>query len=320
MLKVLVAGKLHPAGRQILDSAVDVATHYIDDISEPTYAPHIEDIDALLIRTQPMSAATVAKAQNLKIVSRHGVGYDAIDLDALNARQIPLAICGDVNSTAVAEHAAMMLLAASKRAVRADSAVRHGLWEWRNQLEAQELCGKNLLLLGYGRIGKRIAKIMHGFSMTIRAHDPFLAKAGWPEGDIASMDSFNDALAWADLISISIPHTGKALLGAEQFGRMKQGVIVVNTARGGILDEQALVEALKSGRVGAVGIDVFETEPFATENPLAQFNQAILSPHIAGLTDGAAERMAISSAQNILDFFSGTLEPDLIVNRTTINS
>jgi D-3-phosphoglycerate dehydrogenase len=318
MPHVLVAGKLHPSGRALLDAAPDITVQYIEEISEPSYADDIHAADGLLIRTQPLSAPTVAMAGKLKIVSRHGVGYDAIDVGALNARGIALAVCGDVNSTSVAEHACMMILAAAKRALLADASVRKGPWEWRNRLESQDLRGRKLLQLGFGRIGRHIATMLGGFGMTIMAYDPFLEKQGWPEGGVAPISDLHDGLAWADIVSVSVPQSGTPLIGAAEFAAMRDGAIVVNTARGGVVDETALVDALESGRVGAAGLDVFVEEPLPHGHPLTRFDQVILSPHIAGVTDGAAERMAIGSARNILDFFSGRIEPGLVVNRDQI--
>lgn len=318
MPHVIVAGKLHPSGRALLDAVPGLTVRYIDEISEESYAPYIHEADAVLIRTQPMSAPTVAKAGNLKIVSRHGVGYDAVDVEALNDRGIALAVCGDVNSYSVAEHACMMILAASKRALRGDASVRTGPWGWRNSLESQDLRDRNLLILGYGRIGRHTAEMMSGFSMNIRAYDPYLLGQGWPEGSVVPAADLLDALQWADVISVSAPKAEKPLLGANEFKVMKQGVVIVNTARGGIVDEAALMSALASGKVGAAGLDVFEAEPPAHGHPIRAFDQVILSPHIAGVTEGAAERMALSSAQNIIDFFGNKIDPALIVNRREI--
>lgn len=315
MPHVIVAGKLHPSGRALLDSAPGLTVRYIDEISEESYAPYIHEADALLIRTQPMSAATIAKAKQLRIVARHGVGYDAVDLKALNERGIALVVCGDVNSHAVAEHTCMMILAASKRALRGDTAVRSGPWDWRNALESQDLRGRNLLILGYGRIGRRTAEMMSGFGMTIRAYDPFLLQQGWPDGPVAPVAELQEGLAWADVISVSAPKSDEPLIGTCEFTAMKHGVVIVNAARGGIVDEVALADALARGKVGAAGIDVFEQEPPAPGNPLMQYDQVILSPHIAGVTEGASERMAIGSAQNIIDFFNGRIDPALIVNK-----
>lgn len=293
MVHVLVVGKVHPAGLALLESTPDVTYDYVDGLTEESYAPLIPKADALMIRTQPLGAATIASARRLKIVSRHGVGYDAVDVAALNARGIPLAICGEANATSVAEHAAMMLLAASKRALRSDRAVRDGAWSWRNGMESTELRGRNLLLVGFGRVGRHVATMMGGFGMTIRAHDPSQVRRGWPEGPVAPVASLHEGLAWADAISLSVPRRDKPVIGPAEFAAMKPGVVLVNTARGGVVDEAALVEALRTGIVGAAGLDVFEQEPLPRDHPLAGFDQVLLSPHIAGVTADAAERMVL---------------------------
>lgn len=318
MPHVLVAGPLHPSGRALLDGVDGMTVHYLDAPSESDIAAHVAGADAVLLRTQPMSAATVAKADKLRLVSRHGVGYDAVDVAALSTRGIALAVCGDVNSTAVAEHACMLILAAVKRALRADAAVRSGRWDWRNGLESQDLRGRNLLQLGYGRIGRHIAAMMAGFGLTIRAYDPYLQRQGWPQGAVAPVPHLAEGLAWADIVSVSVPGGDRPLIGQAELAAAKDGVVIVNTSRGGVIDEAALVAALGSGKVGAAGLDVFETEPLPSGHPLTHSDRAILSPHIAGVTEGAAERMAIGSAQNILDFFGGRIDPDLIVNRKAL--
>ncbi|MEF9602946.1 hydroxyacid dehydrogenase [Paracoccus sp. PXZ] len=318
MPHLLVAGKLHPAGEALLRElpARGITVDYVEEISEPSYAPLIQKADALVIRTQPLSAATVALAERLKVVSRHGVGYDAVDLAALNTRGIALTIVGDVNSISVAEHAMMQLLAGAKRVLLADRAVREpGQWGWRNRLEQQEISGKNLLIIGYGRTGQRLARMAAGFEMTVRAHDPYLSRKGWPEGSVAEITDLDEGLAWADCISIHVPRADKPVLGAREIALMKPGVVLANTARGGVVDEAALAEALASGQVGAAGIDVFDEEPPGS-SPLFEQPTAVLSPHIAGLTAECGERMAIASIRNALDYLDGTVDPGLIVNPT----
>lgn len=318
MPHLLVAGKLHPAGEALLRAlpARGVTVDYVQEVSEPSYAPLIAGADALVIRTQPLSAATVALAGRLRVVSRHGVGYDAVDLAALNARGIGLTIVGDVNSVSVAEHAMMQLLAAAKRALRADRAVREpGGWNWRNRLEQQEISGKRLLILGYGRIGRHLARMAAGFQMEVRAYDPFLMRAGWPAGPVAPVADLHEGLGWADCISVHIPRGDRPTLGPAEFAAMKPGVILSNTARGGVVDEAALAAALAAGHVGAAGVDVFDAEPPAGPSPLFAQDAAILSPHIAGLTNECGERMAIASVLNALAYLDGTIDPDLVVNR-----
>ncbi|QRZ14761.1 hydroxyacid dehydrogenase [Paracoccus methylovorus] len=318
MPHLLVAGKLHPSGEALLEQikTQGFGVDYVQEVSEPSYAPLIGRADALVIRTQPLSAGTIAMADRLKVVSRHGVGYDAVDLAALNARGIALAIVGDVNSVSVAEHAMMQLLAGAKRALLADRAVREpGRWNWRDGLEQREISGKNLLIIGYGRTGQRLARMAAGFDMTIRAYDPYLSRNGWPAGPVEEATDLAESLGWADCISIHVPKADKPTLGAVEIALMKPGVILANTARGGIVDETALAQALASGHVGAAGIDVFSKEPPAGGNPLFDLSTAILSPHIAGLTAECGERMAIASIQNAVNYLGGTLDPQLIVNR-----
>ena len=324
MSNLLVAGKLHPAGEKLLERLeTDGVVHvdYIQEVSEASYAPLIHKADALVIRTQRLSADTIAMATKLKVVSRHGVGYDSVDLNALNARKIALTIVGDVNSVSVAEHSMMQLLAAAKRVLRSDLAVREpDNWEWRNNLEQQEISGKRLLILGYGRIGRHLARMASGFEMEVKAYDPFLEKKGWPEGTVEPISNLNEGLAWADCISVHIPKGDKPAIGADEIARMKAGVIIANTARGGVICEKALADALASGQVGAAGLDVFEQEPPLKGSPLFAYDNAVLSPHTAGLTRECSERMALASIHNAVNYLSGRIDRSLIVNAETIDA
>jgi D-3-phosphoglycerate dehydrogenase / 2-oxoglutarate reductase len=313
MPHVLIAGKLHPSGLALLKAASGVTFAHIEEISEASYQDHLAQADAMVIRTQPLGAASISKAPRLQIVSRHGVGYDAVDVAALNARRIPLCIVGDVNSVSVAEHSMMLILACAKQLLRSDRAVRQGPWGWRNRLEQREVAGKRLLIIGYGRIGRHLAQMAAAFGMKIAAHDPQLASKGWHGGPVPHVD-LAAGLAEADVVSIHIPKSDGPILGAAQIAAMKRGAIIINTARGGIVDEAALADALRSGQIGGAGIDVFDAEPPAPDHPLLTFDQVILTPHTAGLTVEAAARMAVASVQNVLDHFAGRLDPALIVN------
>lgn len=318
MPHILIAGKLHPSGLALLDQTADVTYDHVEEISEASYQPYLEKADGMVIRTQPMGAASVAKGARLRIVSRHGVGYDAVDVAALNARGIPLCIVGDVNSVSVAEHAMMQILACAKQLIRSDAAVRTGPWGWRNKLEQGEVSGKCLLIIGYGRIGRHLARMASGFGMNILAYDPYLMAHGWPEGPAASVADLATGLAEADFVSVHIPKVDGPLISAAELTAMKRGAIIVNTARGGIVDEAALADALRSGHIAAAALDVFDAEPPAPDHPLLAFDQVILTPHTAGLTREAAERMAIASVQNVLDHFAGRLDPALIVNKDAL--
>ncbi|WP_417280303.1 hydroxyacid dehydrogenase [Celeribacter sp.] len=323
MLHLLVAGKLHPSGEAMLETLGEkgVRVEYVEEVSEASYAPLIARADALVIRTQPLSAATIAQAENLRVVSRHGVGYDSVDLNALNARGIALTIVGDVNSVSVAEHAMTQILCGAKQVLRADQAVRDpSQWGWRNRLEQREISGKTLLIMGYGRIGRRLAKMALAFDMKVCAYDPYLLSSGWPDGPVRPVERLEDGLAEADFISVHIPKSDRPLLGDAEFSMMKPGVVIANTARGGVVCEAALHKALCSGHVAAAGLDVFDVEPPKDGTVFRACDTALLSPHIAGLTNECGERMALASLQNALDFLSGDIDPALIVNPEVLHA
>jgi len=319
MPHILVAGKIHEAGVALLKAAPGVSCDLVEAISTESYVPLVGKADAILIRTQPMPAPVIAAAPRLKIVSRHGVGYDAIDVAALNARGIPLAVVGDVNSRAVAEHTLMLMLAAARRTVAHDAAARSGNWQVRNRFEAIELDGKTLLILGFGRIGRRVAELARAFGMRIIAHDPFVAAADMAKADAAAV-SVDDGLQQADVVSLHVPLApGGPAIGARELGLMKPSAIIVNAARGGLIDEAALNAALRDGRLAGAALDVLEEEPPRPDHPLLTNPRVTISPHSAGLTQECAARMAVAAVQNILDHFAGRLDPKLVVNRDSFS-
>lgn len=315
MPHVLVAGRIHEAGLDLLRATPGVTLECVEEVSTEAYAPLVGRADAILIRTQPMPAAVIAEAPQLQIVSRHGVGFDAVDVGALNERGIPLAIAGDVNAVSVAEHTLMLMLAVAKRTVRHDAATRDGGWGCRNELAAVELAGRTLLLLGFGRIGRAVARRAQGFDIRVLAHDPFVDPSAIRAAGAEPAPDLEAALAAADIVSIHMPlASGAPLLGAAELARMKPTAIVINTARGGLIDERALAEALAAGRLAGAGLDVLAQEPPPADQPLLASERVVLSPHAAGLTQESAARLSLLAARNILDFFAGRLDAKLVVN------
>jgi D-3-phosphoglycerate dehydrogenase / 2-oxoglutarate reductase len=318
MPHVLVAGKIHTSGLDLLRSG-GMSIDYVEEVSATSYLPFIERADAVLIRTQPMSAAAIGQAPRLSIVSRHGVGYDAVDVEALNRRNIPLAVVGDVNSRPVAEHAMLLLLASAKRLLRYDASVRTSGWDYRNSLEASELDGKTLLIIGFGRIGRLVDAMARPFGMTSMAFDPFQPAEAIAAAGVEPVQDLATALGRADFVTIHTPKTGmRPLIGAAELALMKPGSIIVNTSRGGVLEEAALAEALRDGTISGAGLDVFEVEPPTPESALIGEDRIVLTPHSASLTRECAARMSTAAASNILDFFAGRLDPALVVNRAAI--
>jgi D-3-phosphoglycerate dehydrogenase len=318
MPHVLVAGRIHEAGLDLLGRTEGFTVEMVEEVSTDSYAPRIAGADAVLIRTQPMPANVIAKAGRLKIVSRHGVGYDAVDVEALNRRGIPLAVVGDVNTRSVAEHTLMLMLALAKRTLAYDAAVRDGDWGFRNSLEAIELNGRTLLVIGFGRIGRAVGALAAAFGMRVMAYDPLLPASVIEAAGAAPAGNLNDALAGADIVTIHMPGSGRPLLGAAELARLKRTALIINTARGGIIDEAALAAALAQGRLGGAALDVFASEPPAAEQPLSRSTRTVLTPHAAALTQEGAARMSFEAARNIIEFFAGRIDPKLVVNAAAI--
>jgi D-3-phosphoglycerate dehydrogenase / 2-oxoglutarate reductase len=314
MPHVLIAGKIHAAGLAVLEAAKGVTLELVPEVTLEAYAPRLPEADGLLLRTQPLKADLLATAPNLKIVSRHGVGYDAVDVAALNARKIPLAIVGDVNSRAVAEHTLMLMLAAARRTVAHHLASTTGNWNERNRFDAVELDGKTLLIIGFGRIGRRVAKLAKAFGMKIVVHDPYVTVDQARALDAEHAGDLNEALATADYVSVHLPGGQDTALGAAELALMKSSAIIINAARGGLVDEAALDMALRERRIRAAALDVLTEEPPSAAHPLLDNPYVTISPHNAGLTQECAMRMGVAAAQNIIDCFDGQLNTSLVVN------
>ena len=316
--RVLVAGKIHEAGVALLRQRADIAVDLVEAVTTDAYRPLLGTADALLIRTQPMTAAEISLAPKLQIVSRHGVGFDAVDVNALNTRRIPLAIVGDVNSRAVAEHTLMLMLAAARRTVAHHVASTTGHWNERNHFDSIELDGKTLLVIGFGRIGRRVAELAKAFGMHALAFDPYMTPEQKAAPGVSHVSDMNSALATADYITVHMPGGQAPLIGAAELALMKSSAIIVNSARGGIIDEAALDAALRQRRLRAAALDVLVDEPPAQDHPLLSNPFITISPHNAGLTEECAMRMGLAAAQNILDCFDRKLNRKLVVNAEAI--
>ncbi|NIF23842.1 hydroxyacid dehydrogenase [Candidatus Pantoea multigeneris] len=320
MPNVLVAGKIHAAGLEILRNAPGFNVTLVPEVSVESYAPHLPQADALLIRTQPMTAKEIASATQLKIVSRHGVGYDSVDINALNERNIPLTIVGDVNSLSVAEHTLTLLLALAKRVTWFDNGIRANEWNRRNTFSAVEIAHRKLFILGFGRIGREVARLAQSFRMQVMAYDPYLPDDVFNAQSVERVIDIHQGLAAADAVTVHLPLSGeKPLIGKTELAMMKPGAFLINTARGGIVDEDALAQALANNQLGGAGLDVLKAEPANLSDALlAQSDRLILSPHSAGLTEEAAMRMSVSAATNIVDYFNGQLDDTLVVNKQVL--
>ena len=317
MPRVLLSGKLHPDGMALLRARQDITLVEMGSEDPAEFVAKVPQADALLIRTALLPREALVNARHLKVVSRHGVGYDNVPVEALTAKGIPLAVVGGIHSGTVAEHAMYLLLALAKAGLRHDRAVREGDWAGsRARLEAFELSGRTLLLVGFGRIGRALASRAQAFGMTVLAYDPHVSEAAMAEAGVTKVADWRAALAEVDAVSLHVPRLPETenMIGKAELARMKPTALIVNTARGGLIDEAALAVALNEGRIGGAGIDTFDEEPPRPDHPLFASDRAILSPHIAGLTKEAMARLSIAAAENVLAGLDGRLDPALVVN------
>jgi D-3-phosphoglycerate dehydrogenase / 2-oxoglutarate reductase len=320
MAKVLIIQPFHEDGMALLRARDDITFEIVDGASEAELAEKIRDADAATVRTATLPAAVIDRAERLKVVSRHGVGYDNVDVAALTRRGIPLAIAADANATAVAEHTLFFMLALAKQALRHDRAVREGRWDVRNRFETVDLMGRRVLVLGYGRIGREVAKRCAAFGMRVSVYDPYV-QANLIEADgYRSVPDFQAALPETDVLTLHMPLAGESrrLIGAAELSALPSHALVINAARGGIVDEDALHAALTSDAIAGAGIDVLEQEPPPENHPLLALDNVILSPHTAGMSKEAALRMAVTTARNALAGVDGKLDPSMIVNREVL--
>ncbi len=317
MPHILVSKKIADPGIALLRAREGFTVDVLENPGPGDFTGRLADADGVILFFQPLRAADIAGAPKLKVVSRHGVGYDSVDVAELDKRGIPLTITAGANAVAVAEHALSLLLAVARRSVSFDKDVRAGLWSRNASVPIFELYEKRALIVGAGRIGKAVAQRLRAFGMHVAAYDPALP-AGSAVGDgIERVPDLDEALARADVVSLHMPLTPDTRNSIDP-RRMKQGAILINTARGGVIDEGGLIDALKSGHILGAGLDVFETEPLAADHPLCRVDNVVLSPHVSALTDGGLRRMSLEAAQNVIDCFDGTLDPGMVVNKQVL--
>ena len=311
MKKILVIQPIHEEGINLLKDNSDFEYEIVDNIDTEFLKSKIKDCDGISIRTAKLSGDVIEAANNLKIISRHGVGYDNIDLEVSKKKDITLAITATANAVAVAEHVMFMILNISKRGSMYDYAVKSGKFNERNKLpKTVELWNKNILIAGFGRIGQALIKRCLGFEMNVFVFDPFVSKEFIEKRGGTKVDNLSETSKDMDAMSLHIPLNDetKNIINYELLKSMKKNCIIINAARGGIVNEVDLDRALNENLIFGAGLDVFETEPPAENNPLLKNKKVFLSPHTAAFTEECMARMGKETIQNIFDFFDGNLE------------
>ena len=280
-------------------------------------------IHAVILGGQAISAPELDVAPALDVVARVGVGYDQIDIPALAPRRIPLMIAGTANSPSVAEQTFHMLFTLIKRGREQDKLVREGRWVASRMVELpHDIYGKTMLVIGFGRIGSRVVKRALAMEMDVRVFDPFVSPAAIEATGAVPVDRLDDALPHADVVTIHCPRTPDSLglIDARRLSLMRPTAVLINTARGGLVDEPALLAALKGGRLAGAGLDVLEREPPPTDHPLFALPNVILAAHMAGVTAEAVERMSVAAVENVLSVFDGAVREANVVNWDVLGS
>lgn len=315
MDRVLVLKPLRREGLARLDARPDTEVVVLAEPDEERVREALAHADALLVKNTPVTEAMIAGAPRLRVVSKHGVGLDNLPMDALSARGVPVATVGDANAGAVAEHAMMLLLALSRRLPQYQARARRGGYITDPDWPTHELAGRRLLVIGAGRIGRRVARLARAFGMEVAVHDP-LAPAETFEPGVSRADDLDAALGEADAVSLHCPLTAatRGLIGPATLPAMKPGAFLINTGRGELVDEAALLDALGDGRVAGAGLDVLAVEPPDPANPLLADERVIATPHTAALTEETAVRMAVRSAENVVAGLDGRLDPARLAN------
>jgi D-3-phosphoglycerate dehydrogenase len=264
--------------------------------------------DAILSRQGPVEAAAMDASSRLRIVARHGVGVDDVDIAAAVARGILVTRAPGSNTQAVAEHTVAMMLALLKSLPALGAAIAGGAWRG-TAAQVRDVAGLRLGLVGFGAIGQAVARLAGGFAMTASAFDPVAPDAAF--GTVARMRALPDLLAVADVLSVHCPLVPAThhLIDAAALARLPKGAIVINTARGGIVDEQALQAAIDAGHIAGAALDVFETEPPRADHPLRNHPRVIVTPHVAGVTEGALINMGVMAAECIVAALTGAIVP-----------
>lgn len=310
--KVLIPSDITSAGKEYLKEH-DCEITVLDDSSVENICRNVADADAILARTEDYPAEVFEAAKKLKVIGRYGSGVDNIDLEAARRHGVQICYTPFANANSVAEHTMMLILACAKNAVLQDKACRAGDFASRNRNRGVELEGKTLGLIGCGNIGRLVAKkAAYGFDMKVIGYDAYVDPAKIPDY-IQLKDCEDDIYREADFISLHVPlvKDTRRMIGKAALDKMKTTAYVINCARGGVIDEEALYDAVSSGRIAGAGLDVFESEildmgkPLDSESPLFTLEQIVVSPHNAALTIEACDRMGIHAAQGIVEVLTG---------------
>ena len=316
MYKIAIIEKIHEDGLKILDQNSKYEYEIFTDVSKENLIKKLPDFDACTLRVSKLDENILKNCPKLKVISRHGVGFDNVDLAYLKKKNISLLITASANAVAVAEHVIYMMLSISKSINKYDKEVRAGNFKKNaSKIETLELFDKEVLIVGFGRIGRNLIKKCLGFQMKVKVFDPHISAEVINELGGSKIDDLDIGLKNCDYLSLHVPltlHT-RNMINYSKIKTMKKKAIIINTSRGGIINELDLNKALNEEIIFGCGLDVFEKEPVDLNNPLLKNNKVLLSPHSATFTNECKSRMALETTKNIIDFFDNKIDKSMIV-------
>jgi D-3-phosphoglycerate dehydrogenase / 2-oxoglutarate reductase len=322
--KIFITESFSQAGRILLGERDDIEmVEFPNMISAVDFQTKLREhapVHGVALGGTRFGETELEASGDMKVVTRIGVGFDAVDVPALSKRRVPLMVAGTANSPSVAEHAVFMMLTLAKRATEMHSIVRDNRWAARLGMLPYDLFGKTVLIVGFGRIGSRTAKRCLAMEMTVLVYDPYKPATDIKAAGCEPVTDLDATLPRADFVTIHCPKNSETvgMFNAARIKLMKPAAYLINTARGGIVDEKALHEALVSKKLAGAGLDVFEQEPPPAQHPLLALPNVIMAPHVAGVTREAVDRMSEQTARNILSALDGTPIRHNVINQDVL--
>lgn len=321
MYKVVLLEPMHELALKVFADAgnYDVKVLPPGTPAEEMYAA-IREAHGIGVRIAELPADVIADAPNLKVIAKHGVGCDNIPIETCTQKGIVVAVTADANAQSVCEHTLMMMLALSRRGIEMDRATRAGDFKIRSKAFGFDLADRTAMVIGVGRIGSRLIPMLKAFHMNVIACDPLLSPERAAELGCEKVEDFRAHLGRADVLTVHIPLSAenRHLIGRAELAALPNHAMVINCARGGIVEEAALVDALRSGQIACAGFDVFDGEPPPDDHPFFTLENTILAPHFGGNTVECLERMARSTAENIIAVIEGEIAPRFVFNQDVL--
>ena len=318
MKKIAIVDKIHSNGIKLLKENPKFQYEIIEDLSKKNLISKLPSFDGITLRRGKIDAEILEKCKSLKVISWHGVGYDNVDIKFLKKNNITLLVTATTTAVSPAEHIMFMILNISKGIDLYDKAVRSGRFDSIMHMKNNnnfELANKKILIIGFGRIGRKLIKRCLGFEMKVYAYDPFVDQKTIESFGGIKVNDLNESLKKTDILSLSVPLTEKTnnMINLEKIKMMKKNAVIINTSRGGVVNEKDLNEAVNKGIIFGAGLDVFEKEPPDNDNSLLKNKRIVLSPHAATFTNECRSNMSIETVQNVIDFFENKLNKSMIV-------